>query len=303
MQNGQEAEAFGKRLARRYMVQSAPSAVLGSSTSRRMAITRIKSPVGLNAPTAVIPPEKSLIFVYRLLPAFNYRLWAYGRELKTEPILAGGLNIADLESCPSVWPSAAFDCLQFHVPRATLNGFSDDAGLPCLGSPNCTTVRYDPVFKQLTSLILPSLEAPSALPELFMDYFVLLFCAHVVQAETQLRSSPIYRGGLSTAQKKKAMELLDSNLDGALPLSRLARECDLSVSHFARSFKVSFGTPVHRWVIRQRIVRAKALLIDKKHPLIDVAFHAGFSDQTTFTRGFTKEVGMSPGRWRKMNIG
>ena len=99
------------------------------------------------------------------------------------------------------------------------------------------------------------------------------------------------------------MELLEGPLVDDLPLSRLASECGLSVSHFARSFKASFGIPVHRWVIQQRIHRAKMLLKQSRLPLIDIAYHAGFSDQTTFTRGFTKEVGMSPGRWRKMHSG
>lgn len=279
------------------------AAVLGSTEPRRISINRLRSPVGLEAPTEPAPPEKSLIFVYWIRPVTHLRLWANGRELKTGPIQEGGLNVADLESCPSVWPAAAFDCLRFQVSRETLNHVSDEFGLPHVGSPDCTTVRYDPVFRHLANLVLPMLDGSAKLPRLFLDQFVLLFCTHVIQCESGLSPLPIRQGGLSTAQKRKAMELLDGPLVEDLPLSKLASACGLSVSHFARSFKASFGMPVHRWVIQQRIHRAKALLKQGRLTLIDIAYHAGFSDQTTFTRGFTKEVGMSPGRWRKMQLG
>ena len=202
-----------------------------------------------------------------------------------------------------MWPAAAFDCLRYQVSRETLNHVSDDAGLPYVGSPDCRAVRYDPVFRQFANLVLPVLDGSEKQPRLFLDQFVLLFCTHVIQSESAFRPFPACQGGLSTAQKRKAMELLECPFVEDLPLSRLASECGLSVSHFARSFKASFGMPVHRWVIQQRIHRAKALLKEGRLPLIDVAYHAGYSDQTTFTRGFTKEVSMSPGRWRKMQSG
>ena len=66
--------------------------VLGSAEPRRLSINRLRSPVGLKAPTEAAPPEKSLIFVYWIKPAARFRLWANGRELETEPIQEGGLK-------------------------------------------------------------------------------------------------------------------------------------------------------------------------------------------------------------------
>ncbi|WP_442948197.1 helix-turn-helix transcriptional regulator [Nostoc sp.] len=77
----------------------------------------------------------------------------------------------------------------------------------------------------------------------------------------------------------------------------------MSVSHFARSFKVSFGVSAHRWLIERRIDRSKELLIQTRTPLIDVALQSGFSDQAAFTRTFHQVVGDSPGRWRREQVG
>jgi AraC family transcriptional regulator len=34
-------------------------------------------------------------------------------------------------------------------------------------------------------------------------------------------------------------------------------------------------------------------------PLAEIAFHAGFSDQSHFSRVFTQKMGVAPGAWRK----
>ena len=94
-------------------------------------------------------------------------------------------------------------------------------------------------------------------------------------------------------------ELLQENLDGQIGLADLARECGLSVSHFTRSFRRSFGTSAHRYLILQRIEKAKSLLSNSASALSDVALQAGFSDQASFSRTFNAVLGIPPGHWRR----
>jgi AraC-like DNA-binding protein len=93
--------------------------------------------------------------------------------------------------------------------------------------------------------------------------------------------------------------LLNENLTGGIRLSRVAEECGLSISHFARSFKASFGVSTHRWLVLRRIERSQDLLIHTRESLSDIAEQAGFADQAAFTRTFHQIVGTSPGRWRR----
>jgi AraC-like DNA-binding protein len=95
------------------------------------------------------------------------------------------------------------------------------------------------------------------------------------------------------------MELLSEDLSGRIRLSALAAECGLSISHFARSFKASFGVSAHRWLVQRRIERSQELLIETRESLADIADQAGFADQAAFTRTFHQIVGISPGRWRR----
>jgi AraC-like DNA-binding protein len=91
-------------------------------------------------------------------------------------------------------------------------------------------------------------------------------------------------------------------LDENIRLSDMAYECGLSVSHFTRAFRKSFGIPPYRWLLERRIERAKALLASSDLPIVDIAIRCGFSDQTAFTRAFGRIVGDSPGRWRRAGI-
>jgi AraC family transcriptional regulator len=102
---------------------------------------------------------------------------------------------------------------------------------------------------------------------------------------------------LAPWQRRRVVELVNAGLHQQLRLSTLAEECRLSMSHFSRSFKQSFGVPAHRYVIHCRVEFAKSLLKSSSTPLAEIALRSGFSDQAAFSRTFGALVGTSPKRW------
>ena len=122
------------------------------------------------------------------------------------------------------------------------------------------------------------------------------------EAELIQKAARYSKGGLAPWQKRRASELLRENMHGHIRLSDIARECELSVSHFARSFKTSFGISTHQWLIRHRMDCAKHLMGQTSMSLIEIAIQSGFNDQAAFTRTFCQLVGVSPGRWRRHSI-
>jgi AraC-like DNA-binding protein len=54
---------------------------------------------------------------------------------------------------------------------------------------------------------------------------------------------------------------------------------------------------------QKRVSLAKQLLIQRKISLSDVATQSGFADQSAMTRTFVNCVGVSPGRWRREQLG
>jgi AraC-like DNA-binding protein len=140
--------------------------------------------------------------------------------------------------------------------------------------------------------------------QLFMDSFTLMICSHLVGRYAHIyQAVPRFKGGLAPWQSRRVVDLFHEHLDGDLKLETLADECGLSVSHFARSFRRSFGTSAHRYLILQRVEIAKGLLSETSNSLVEIAAQAGFSDQAAFTRTFANLVGATPAKWRREHSG
>ena len=127
-----------------------------------------------------------------------------------------------------------------------------------------------------------------------------MICSHLVGRYAQTHEAfPRFKGGLAPWQSRRVVDLFHEHLDGDIKLETLADECGLSVSHFARSFRRSFGTSAHRYLILKRVEIAKALLSETNYSLVDVAAQTGFSDQAALTRAFANVVGATPAKWRR----
>jgi AraC family transcriptional regulator len=92
---------------------------------------------------------------------------------------------------------------------------------------------------------------------------------------------------------------LRAGLARGVSVEEVARQCNMSVSQFGRTFKKATGQTPHRWLVYLRLERAKDLLLRSTLPLAEIALACGFSEQSHFTRTFSRLVGTSPGEWRR----
>src|SRR5207249_3008805 len=107
------------------------------------------------------------------------------------------------------------------------------------------------------------------------------------------------RGGLASWQQRRVAEFIDEHLAEDVPLAKLAGIARLSVFHFARAFKQSFGMPPHRYHVARRIARAKSLLGEPARSVTEIAFGLGFHELSSFTAAFRKQAGVSPSQYRR----
>lgn len=96
----------------------------------------------------------------------------------------------------------------------------------------------------------------------------------------------------------RAKDRMDAASHEAWPIQRLARVSHVSETHFARSFKMAFGIPPHRYLLTRRIERAMALLRDTEHSITEIAFQTGWDSLGTFGRTFRDITGESPSALR-----
>jgi AraC-like DNA-binding protein len=96
----------------------------------------------------------------------------------------------------------------------------------------------------------------------------------------------------------RVRDLIDRAYAGPLDIPALARSAHVSESHFARSFKAAFGETPHRYLLRRRMERAKALLRAGELSVTEVCLEVGFTSLGSFSTQFRRFVGESPTAYR-----
>ncbi len=107
-----------------------------------------------------------------------------------------------------------------------------------------------------------------------------------------------HRGGMPSARLKRVLDYIGAKLDEDLSLLVLANVVGMNLYYFARLFKQSTGLSPHRYVLEQRITRAKQLLHTPEMTVLEAGVRTGFGDQGHFTKVFRRFVGVTPSKFR-----
>jgi AraC family transcriptional regulator len=135
---------------------------------------------------------------------------------------------------------------------------------------------------------------------LFRESLGTALAARLLQRHNR-RSLPMRdpQGGLSAWKLKLVISHIEDNLETDLSLAEIAQVASVSVSHLKTLFRRSTGTPVHQYILRRRVERAKLLLQDQNLSIAQIAFATGFAHQSHLARHMRKILGVTPAAARK----
>ncbi|MEJ0019631.1 MAG: AraC family transcriptional regulator [Acetobacteraceae bacterium] len=151
---------------------------------------------------------------------------------------------------------------------------------------------------QIGSLLAAECAKPNGTDQVYGDSLAAALCTRLLKQQEPVDREPA-RGGLAPWQLRRLTEYMETSLSDTIRLKDLADLAGLSLSHLGRAFRQSTGMPPHRWHLNARIRRAQELLLETELPLADIALSTGFADQSHFTKSFHRQVGASPGAWRR----
>ena len=95
------------------------------------------------------------------------------------------------------------------------------------------------------------------------------------------------------------MAKIADNISKQIPLTKIAKEYGMSVSHLQRLFLRTIGVRPGRYIIQQRLNAACRLLEETDDGVYDIALATGFCDQSHFTKMFKRDRGITPGEYRR----
>lgn len=136
---------------------------------------------------------------------------------------------------------------------------------------------------------------------LYLESLAVSVAARLVRCHSSISAeSEKPNGRLLGRRLKDVLSYIEDNLSRNLSLDDIAGVAGLSVSHFKTLFRESVGLPVHQYVIRRRVERAKSLLGEGKMPISQIALETGFAHQSHLAHHMRRLLGVSPKALREM---
>ncbi|MFS8110968.1 AraC family transcriptional regulator [Rhizobium jaguaris] len=131
--------------------------------------------------------------------------------------------------------------------------------------------------------------------ELFLDSLVTLFSVHLLRTyASRMKQPPSLRGGLSAKSARRVQEYLHEHFTQKIHVAELAAVAGISSNHFIHRFAKTFGMPPHRYLINLRLDFAEKLLVEGEVPIAEIAYLAGFSDQSHLATTMKRYRGKTP---------
>jgi AraC family transcriptional regulator len=224
-----------------------------------------------------------------------------GGKLRHGREVAGDLDIIPAHT-PAAWETKqSGSTLVIRVPDELLRSVAVELDM----DPSSIEIadRFqlrDPFIEHIGWAIKADLESGGAGGRLFRESLGTALAARLLQRHNR-RSLPMRdpKGGLSAWKLKLVISHIEDNLESELSLAEIAKVAGVSVSHLKTLFRRSTGTPVHQYILRRRVERAKLLLQDESLSIAQIAFATGFAHQSHLARHMRKILGVTPAAARR----
>lgn len=160
----------------------------------------------------------------------------------------------------------------------------------------------DPVIETVATRLALAAQGGSPPERLYAESACEFLAHHMIHSYSTLSApSPRASGGLPARRLKLILEYVEENLAQPISLRQLGELAGTSTRHFERAFRQALGMPAHAYVVRQRVARARNLLLGEPGLTIDeIAVRAGFSSASHLSSTFRRHTGYSPTAFRKL---
>ena len=100
-------------------------------------------------------------------------------------------------------------------------------------------------------------------------------------------------------QIQNALKYVEQHYAETIRIEQLARECNISETHFRRLFSEYIDMTPVEYINMVRVLRACDRMRQSNDSMSTVALNCGFSTVSTFDRNFKQVLGVTPYQWKK----
>jgi AraC family transcriptional regulator len=225
--------------------------------------------------------------------------WKHRGIWSTDALQTGTVSIIrrDVE-IQSALPSGSFLTMVLQLDHTKLQHIAPDQVLAIDQSLNSAQVTSDCRLAALMSAMAEEVRERCPSGRLFGESISLALLAYLASRYATPRYAHNAEAGLPAAQKRRIVAYIRANLTSNISVTELAGLVHMSPSHFARSFRTSFGVTPYQFVMQERIEAAKGMLVGTKLSASQVAAAHGFSSQSHFVKVFRQFTGVTPKQYK-----
>ena len=204
---------------------------------------------------------------------------------------------------PGVWEIKQRDtALVLSVAPKLLNAVAEEFDL----EPGRVEIRNrfqerDSSLEHLALALQAEKEAGYPCGRLYFDSLATAVAARLLRCHSSAaRDARQVNARLADRRLRPVLAYIEDHLAQDMSLAELAAVAGMSASHLKTVFREAVGLPVHQYVIRRRIERARALLGEGKLSISQIACETGFAHQSHLARHMRRVLGVSPKALREM---
>ena len=195
----------------------------------------------------------------------------------------------------------AAPCASIRFPRSF--GFSPSEE-KMLSRLFCKTLQHvwavSATAKQIFPELIRLLDSPSALNA--SAAMALLRCLILELAlSIANQSKPQARESSSATRVRRFLQQLNARIDEDWTLERMAEECGIKRTQFAKICQSVSGYPPLMYLGRLRFEKACELLRETSRSITDITYACGYSSSQYLAASFKKAARMSPSDYRKLS--
>ena len=293
----------GDHIGRCFGVSCAPCLVTVPVKRAVFSVTRLSRQVSRGVPVPVRLPRSDAYFLMLYLDDVSHcDIRQDGSVTQASLYPRGSICLVDLKEGVSIMLRSRLDSLAFIIPYDLfdeLGDISPDFGACGL---RCRRGKTDAVIGHIGAALLPLFERGEFSSSATLRHMAIALCAHLLHDYGQVPQTA-HGGGpsqtaLSVEQEKAAKDFVLENLQKNLSVSLIAAAAGVSSRHLSLGFREATGMTPHQWLMHIRIAHAKEFLMQRSLSLQTIAHRCGFTDQSHFSRVFSRETGMTPAIWR-----
>lgn len=101
---------------------------------------------------------------------------------------------------------------------------------------------------------------------------------------------------------KRCKRMIENNLTRQIGVEDYARGLNVSVHTLQKYFKEVTGYTVHRYIVSQRLQKAKQLLLESDLSILEITNAIGYENPSKFAHSFKQHYKITPYRYRKQAL-